>query len=74
MSDTSPAVQQIQDDIHRRMTGEERLKLAFEMSEMARNFALARLRKEHPDWTEWEFKRELLRHAFGNEPWPELLR
>jgi hypothetical protein len=74
MSDTSPAAQAIQDEIHRRMTGEERLKLAFEMSEMARSFALARLRKEHPDWTEWEYTRELLRYAFGSEPWPEILR
>jgi Rv0078B-related antitoxin len=74
MSDTTPAVQAIQDEIHRRMTGEERLKLAFEMSEMARNLALSRLRKEHPDWTEWELKRELLRYAFGSQPWPEILR
>jgi hypothetical protein len=74
MSDTSPDAQAIQDEIHRRMTGEERLKLAFEMSEMARNFALARLRREHPDWTEWELKRELLRYAFGAQPWPPILR
>lgn len=74
MSDTSPAVQAIQDAIHRRMTGEERLKLAMEMSDMARAFALARLRTEHPDWTKWELKRELLRQAFGSEPWPPPLR
>jgi hypothetical protein len=73
MSDTSPEAQAIQDEIHRRMTGEERLKLAFEMSMTVRNLALSRLRKEHPDWTEWEFKRELLRYAFGNEPWPAIL-
>lgn len=70
MRDTTPAVQAIQDDIHRRMTGAERLNLAFEMSEMARGFALARLRKENPDWSDWELKRELLRYAFGSEPWP----
>jgi hypothetical protein len=74
MSDTSPEAQAIQDEIHRRMTGGERLKLAFEMSEMARNLALSRLRKEHPEWTEWELKRELLRYAFGSQPWPEILR
>ena len=74
MSDTSPAAQAIQDEIHRRMTGEERLKLAIEMSLMAREFAWARLRKEHPDWTEWELKRETLRYAFGSEPWPPPLR
>jgi hypothetical protein len=74
MSDTSPAVQAIQDEIHRRMSGEERFKLAVEMSEMARAFAEARLRTEHPEWTDWEVKRELLRYAFGSEPWPPPLR
>lgn len=74
MSDTSPAVQAIQDEIHRRMSGEERFRLAIEMSEMARAFAAARLRAEHPEWTDWEIKRELLRYAFGSEPWPPPLR
>lgn len=74
MSDTSPAAQAIQDEIHRRMTGEERLKLAMDMSDMARAFASARLRAEHPDWTDWEIKRELLRYAFGAQPWPPPLR
>lgn len=74
MSDTSPAVQAIQDEIHRRMSGEERFRLAIEMSEMARAFARARLRTEHPDWTDWEVKRELLRYAFGSEPWPPPLQ
>lgn len=74
MSDTTPEVQAIQDEIHRRMTGEQRLNLAIEMSEMARGFALARLRSEHPDWTEWELKRELLRYAFGSDPLPPPLR
>src|SRR5688500_13123254 len=62
MSDTSPEVRAIQDESHRRMTGEERISLAIEMSEMARNMALSRLRKEHPEWTDWELKRQLLRY------------
>lgn len=74
MSDTSPAAQAVQDEIHRRMSGEERLKLAMDMSDMARAFALARLRAEHPDWTDRELKRELLRYAFGDAPWPPPLR
>lgn len=74
MSDTRPEVQAIQDEIHRRMTGAQRIRLAFEMSEMARNLALSRLRKEHPEWTDWELKRELLRYASGSQPWPEILR
>lgn len=35
---------------------------------------MAGLRQRHPDWTEWELKRELLRYAFGAQPWPEILR
>lgn len=74
MRDTTPEAQAVQDEVLRAMTGEQRLKLAFEMSEMARNLALARLRAEHPEWTDWELKRELLRYAFGDRPWPEILR
>ena len=74
MSDTSPAAQAIQDEIHRRMSGEERFKLAFDMSLMVREFAWARLRKEHPEWNEWELKRETLRYAFGSTPLPPPLR
>lgn len=64
MNDTSPAAEEIQARIHRRMTGVERLMLALEMSESARELALARLRRVHPDWTDRELMRELLRYAF----------
>lgn len=64
MNDTSPAAEEIQARIHRRMTGEERLVLALEMSESARELAIARLRRVHPDWTDRELRRELLRYAF----------
>jgi hypothetical protein len=64
MDDTSPAAEEIQARIHRRMSGPERLMLAFEMSESARELALARLRRAHPDWTDHELRRELLRYAF----------
>lgn len=74
MSDTSPAAQAIQDDIHRRMSGEDRLVLAMEMSLMARRLAWARLRQEHPDWSDWELRRETLRYAFGSTPLPAPLR
>lgn len=74
MSDTSPEAEAIQAEIHRRMTGEERVALAWEMSLFARELALGRLRAEHPDWTEWELKREILRYAFGSTPWPPPLR
>lgn len=74
MSDTSPAAQAIQDDIYRRMTGPERLALAMEMSLAVREMTWSRLRSQHPDWTEWELKRETLRYAFGSSPLPPPLR
>jgi hypothetical protein len=74
VSDTSPEARRIQANIHRNMTGEERLKLAVEMSLMARELALTRIRLEHPEWSERECKLELLRIAFGNKPLPPPLR
>ena len=74
MSDTSPEAAAIQNEIIRRMSGEQRLLLAIEMSEFARGLAAARLRQEHPDWTDWEIKRELLRYAFEGQPLPSILR
>jgi hypothetical protein len=48
--------------------------LALEMSLFARALAKARIQQEHPDWTESEVARELLRLAFLPHPLPEKLR
>jgi Rv0078B-related antitoxin len=45
----------------RAMTGEQRLKLAFDISAFARDFSKARIRREHPDWTGEQVNRELMR-------------
>lgn len=74
ISDTSPAAREIQLQIYRAMTGEERLLLAFEMSLFARDLARAGIQREHPDWDEARVARELLRFAFPPEPLPERLR
>lgn len=76
MSDTSREAAEIQDGIHRRMTGAERFKLATEMSVAARELTLtlARLRAQHPEWPDRELQSELLRYAFGSDPLPEILR
>ena len=64
LNDTSPAAEAMQLRIHRELTGAERLMLALEMSESARQLCLVRLRQTHPEWTERELNRELLRYAF----------
>jgi hypothetical protein len=74
MDDTSPEALALQTDIHRKLGGAGRLLLAFEMSLLVRELAIARLRREHPTWSDPDFKRELLRYAFSPAPLPGPLR
>lgn len=64
ISDTTPEAAEVQLAVFRRMTGEQRLKLALEMSDFTRELSLSRIRFEHPEWSDWEVKRELLRLDF----------
>jgi len=64
ISDTTPEARAIQEKILRKMTGEQRILLAWDMSMFARGLARAGIRQEHPDWTEAQVARELLRLAF----------
>ena len=50
-SDTSPDAAHIQQEIFRRMSPAERLRMALEMSESIRNFARAGLRSRRPELT-----------------------
>ena len=74
ITDTSAAAQAVQLEIHRSMTGEQRLLLAYEMSMFARALNRARLLGEHPEWSEARIARELLRLAFLPAPLPAGLR
>jgi hypothetical protein len=74
ITDTSAKAQAVQVQIHRAMTEEQRLLLALDMSLFSRALAKARIRQEHPEWTEVEVTRELLRLAFLPQPLPEKLR
>ena len=68
--DTSEDAEQVQLGVFRKMTGEQRLKLALEMSDFARELSLSRIRAAHPEWSDWEVKRELLRLDFLPDPLP----
>lgn len=70
ISDTSPDAAEIQLEIFRRMTGEQRLQRALEMSDFTRELSLSRIRDEHPEWSDWQVKRELLRIEFLPNPLP----
>jgi len=74
MKDTSPDAVLRQVEILRKLTGAERLRTAFEMSDLVRELSLTRLREEHPDWSDAQLKRELLRYAFLPDDLPEPLR
>ncbi len=52
------------------MSGEQRILLAFEMSLFARELARESIRRDHPEWSETQVERELIRLAFLPKPLP----
>jgi Rv0078B-related antitoxin len=70
ISDTTPEAKAIQERILRSMSGEQRFLLAWDMSLFARELARAGIRQEHPEWSEAQVARELLRLAFLPAPLP----
>lgn len=74
VTDTSPAAQALQLQIQRAMPGEQRLLLALEMSLFARELAKEGIRREHPEWSEAQVARELVRLAFLPALLPAWLR
>src|SRR5579859_1494721 len=64
LSDTSPSARAVQLQIQRALSGERRLLLALEMSLFTRELAKEGIRRDHPEWSEAEVKRESLRRAF----------
>ena len=63
----------MQVEILRRSSGAQRLQIALELTDMAREFARAGIRNRHPDWSDAEVSREMLRYAFFPEPLPAWL-
>ncbi|HET9741800.1 MAG TPA: hypothetical protein VFQ00_03535 [Terriglobales bacterium] len=70
IDDTSAEFRERQWEIQQAMTGEQRLLLALEISEMGRELARAGIRQDHPEWSEAQVKRELIRLAFLPHPLP----
>lgn len=73
-SDTSPDVEARQLEIQHAMTGEQRLLLALDMCQFARELAKAGIRDKHPDWSEKKVVRELLRLTMLPEELPDCLK
>ncbi|MGH7489914.1 MAG: hypothetical protein ACREMY_30550 [bacterium] len=64
----------MQTTILRKLSGAQRLAIAIHMSQTVREFSLARIRQRHPEWSDLELKRELLRYAFPPNDLPPPLR
>ncbi len=75
LDDTHPDAHAVQLALYRRMSGERRVALMFEMSEDAREITLAGLRRQHPDWSEGELTRAERVRRLGPDltaaAWPE---
>jgi len=72
--DTTEDADARQREIVRRLGGPSRLLLALDMSLAARAFTLARLRRRHPEYSERELNKALLRLAFAANDLPPPLR
>lgn len=65
--DTSVGARRVQIEALRRLDGPRRLQMALRMSDDSREITLAGIRHRHPDWTDAEVHRELLRLLLGRE-------
>lgn len=65
--DTTPEAWAVQLEILRRMTGPERVAMAFEMSEAARALSEAGIRHRHPEWNEGQVRDALMEMLLGLE-------
>lgn len=68
--DTSPEIEAMQLEIRRRMTAEQRLQVAFELSDICHALRRAGIKRDHPGWSEQQIVIELLRLAFLPDPLP----
>jgi hypothetical protein len=72
--DTRPEAARIQHEIWRRMGGARRVELALQMSEEAREVAIAGVRARHPEYSADQALHALLRVQLGDalyeQAWP----
>jgi hypothetical protein len=64
-TDTDDAAQRVQLAANRRLSASERVRLAVEMSEAARRIAIDGERRRHPELTEEQARRVVLRRMWG---------
>lgn len=63
--DTSERAAAIQDELHRALGADGRVRMAMEMSDLAREFSLAGIRARHPELTGAELSRTFIEQLYG---------
>jgi hypothetical protein len=74
--DTTEAADAVQLEIYRRLGGAERVAIAFRLTTLVRETAMAGIRRRHPEYDEQQVRTALWRLTLGDETvsrvWPEL--
>ena len=65
ITDTTPAAEERQHDIFRRMSGERKLLLAMALSDQIRDIAMERLQRIHPSVSEEGLKAIFIKEIYG---------
>ena len=63
--DTSAKAAAIQNALHSKLGPEGRFRLAMQMSELAREFAQAGVRKRYPGYSDEQISREIVKSLYG---------
>ena len=72
--DTSPAANDVQLNILRKKSGTERLRMAIDLSELARKLAFARIEREQRRLSKPQLIREFLHCVLSEDDYPRGLR
>jgi hypothetical protein len=68
--DIEPEYSDLPIEVLREMSGEERIRLAFELTDRMRRRVWERVCEENPDWPNWQKRVEFMRWFFDPEPLP----
>ena len=71
-ADTTLEAVRKQFEILRKMTGEQRMEIAFELSDKARQELFADIEKQHPEFTRRQVINEVIRICYGEELFREI--
>jgi hypothetical protein len=71
--DTTLDAHRKQMEILKKLSPEKRALISFELSDNVRQIAMDGIRKQHPEFTETQVRRELLRRIVGDELYQKIV-